>query len=53
MPMPQVPLGALRLDRPPARSPNLLTDSRNAETIVGIVLISVMTPAQATAPAPM
>ena len=29
------------------------TDSRNAETIVGSVLMSVMTPAQATAPAPM
>jgi len=36
-----------------ARSPKLLSDSRKAETIVGIVLMSVMTPAQATAPAPM
>ena len=33
--------------------PKLLTDSRNAETIVGSVLTRVMTPAQATAPAPM
>ena len=36
--------------RPP---PNDLSDSLNAETIVGRVLIRVMTPAHATAPAPM
>ena len=41
----------------PAASPTpprkLLTDSRKAETMVGSVLMSVITPAQATAPAPM
>ncbi len=37
----------------PAPAPNDLTDSLNADTIVGSVLMSVMTPAQATAPAPM
>ena len=34
-------------------APNDFTDSVNAETIVGSVLMSVITPAQATAPAPM
>src|ERR1700693_78051 len=38
---------------PSAPAPNYLTDSRNADTIVGSVLTRVMTPAQATAPAPM
>src|SRR5262249_8605166 len=36
---------------PPA--PKDLIDSRKAETIVGMVLISVITPTHATAPAPM
>jgi len=40
-------------DDPPRRSPKLFMDSLKAETIDGIVLMRVMTPAQATAPAPM
>ena len=37
----------------PAPPPNDFRDSRKAPTMVGIVLTSVMTPAHATAPAPM
>ena len=53
MPMPRSSLGADRVFASPARRRSDFTDSRNAETIVGSVLMSVITPAQATAPAPM
>ena len=49
----EVALGADRALAPRRRCRSDFTDSRKAETIVGSVLMSVITPAQATAPAPM
>ena len=53
IPIPRSLSVRLTPDAGPTPPRKLLTDSRNADTIVGSVLMSVITPAQATAPAPM
>ena len=53
IPMPRSLSVRLTPSAGPTPPRKLLTDSRNAEMIVGRVLMSVITPAQATAPAPM